>query len=189
MAEHLWGRCVRCRSLPPSSKHQATLFLIFFPLHSSPSLWASLSCQICLSIFQFSVYFCSPLAVISHHEPWLHKLVFTDTHAQYSQCSLLTNRVCWWNDLRRQSTCLRRQTLPAELWSSTADSIIHSQVPLSGSMGPGDIIVTPLSPLPLLSLMEARSWWRGLVNNLGALVHFITWPARLAGTFTLSALV
>ncbi len=85
------------------------------------------------------------------------------------------------------SAHLLRQTLPAELWSSTTDSISQSQVPASGSMGPGDIIVTPT--LPLLSLMEAWSWWRGLVNNLGALVHFITWPARLAGTFALSALV
>lgn len=144
-----------------------------------------LSCQICLCNIQSSAAVFSR-TVISHYEPWLHKLVFTDTR---TQCSLLTNMACWWINLQRQSVLLLRQTLPVELWSSTADSIIQSQVPLSGSMGPGDIIVTPLSPLPQLSLMETRYWWRGLVNNLGALVHFITWPARLAGTCTLSALV
>ncbi|KAK2818885.1 hypothetical protein Q5P01_024446 [Channa striata] len=63
----------------------------------------------------------------------------------------------WRSDLQRQIAHLLKQTLPAELWSSTADSIIQSQVPLSGSMGPDDIIVTALSSLPLLCLMEGWS--------------------------------
>lgn len=90
---------------------------IIWLLHLWKAWWST--SQISLSCILISIYMplhlsvlsniYSPAAVISScYESWLHKLVFIDTHIQYSQCSLLTTRVCWWSDLRRQSS--RRQS-------------------------------------------------------------------------------
>ncbi|KAI9519176.1 hypothetical protein NQZ68_030708 [Dissostichus eleginoides] len=56
--------------------------------------------------------------------------------------------------------------------STTADSIIQSQVPLYWLHGAGDIIITPPLLFPCCDSNGGPELVEGLVNNLGALVHF-----------------
>lgn len=132
-----------------------------------------------------------PSAVICHCELWLHKLVFTKIHTH-------TLTVFTAFPLDHQDLLVK---WPAEAENSVLQTdssgralalpqLTPSFSPRCPCLAPwGWVTSSSPSPLPLLSLMEVWSWWRGLVNNLGALVHFITWPARLVGTFALSALV
>lgn len=124
----------------------------------------------------FSLFY-FPSAVICHCELCLHKLVFI---------KLNTHRVFTAFPLDQQVLLVR---WPAEAEHSLLQTDSSSGAPVlprpTPSLGPRCPRLAPwgrvtssspsLSPLPLLSLMEVWGWRRGLVNNLGALVHFITW--------------
>lgn len=91
-----------------------------------------------------------PSAVICHCELWLHKLVFTKIHTHTHSFHSVPS---WPPGSAGEATCGGRELTASDRFfrqssgPSTADSIIQSQVPLSGSMGLGDIIVTlPSSP-------------------------------------------
>lgn len=132
-AEAVW-RCVIENHLSETLNHRSLLFTassLFIPIH------------LFISVFNFY----SPSAVRHLCGQWLHKLVLTDTH---SGC---IHSVPSWPPGSAGAVTCRGGSLvcldslfPADLWLSTADSIIQSQVSLSGSVGPGDIIVTPPFP-------------------------------------------
>lgn len=108
--------------------------------------WGLSSCQIWLSIFLSAIFPQQSSVTVNCGYISLYSPRYTHTHSFHSVPS-------WPPGSAGEATCGGRELTPSDRFfrqssgPSTADSIIQSQVPLSGSMGLGDIIVTlPSSP-------------------------------------------